>query len=119
MKSSFWTHYISDHTIHAICWTLIHSLWIGLAIALLAGLTISVTRKSSATFRYNLLCGILVLFTASVCITFCIEMRTPAIEQGPFRVGQIIHAPGKHIMIIPATTTPRLSLITRVVWLFN
>src|ERR1700739_4834880 len=99
MKNSFWTPYISDHTIHAICWTLIHSLWIGLAIALLAGLTISVTRKSSATFRYNLLCGILVFFAAAVCITFCIEMWTPALEQGPFHVGQFILAPDNHLMI--------------------
>ena len=104
MKSSFWTHYISDHTIHAICWTLIHSLWIGLAIALLAGLAISVTRKSSATLRYNLLCGILVIFTASVCMTFCLEMWTPAIVQGPFHVGQFILAPGNHLMIIPVST---------------
>lgn len=119
MKGSFWTSYISDHTIHAICWTLIHSLWIGLAIALLAGLTISVTRKSSAALRYNLLCGILVLFTASVWVAFFIEMQAPAMEQEPFRVGQIINTPGNHLMIIPAATAPHLSLFTRLVWLLN
>src|SRR6201996_9067689 len=119
MKSSFWTPYISDHTIHAICWTLIHSLWIGLAIALLSGFVISITRKSSAALRYNLLCGILVLFTLSVWITFWIEMGSSTIEQGHFSVGQIINAPDNHLMIIPATTAPHLSLITRIVWLLN
>src|ERR1700749_3912799 len=98
---TFWTPYISDHTIHAICWTLIHSLWMGLAIALLSGLVIALTRRSGAALRYNLLCGILVLFTLSVSITFCIEMWTPGIQQGPFHVGQIIHAPDNHIIIIP------------------
>ncbi|HEX3385058.1 MAG TPA: M56 family metallopeptidase, partial [Mucilaginibacter sp.] len=119
MKSSFWTPYISDHTIHAICWTLIHSLWIGLAIALIAGLVITLTKKSSAALRYNLLCGVLVLFTLSAWVTFFIEMRAPAIEQGPFQLGQIINAPGNHLMIIPATTAPHLSLFTRIVWLLN
>jgi bla regulator protein blaR1 len=119
MKSSFWTPYIPDHTINAICWTLIHSLWIGLVIALLSGLVITITRKSSATFRYNLLCGILMLFTLSVCITFYLEMWTPATVQGPFHVGQFILAPDNHIMIIPATTAPHLSLFSRMVVLLN
>src|SRR3569833_69620 len=119
MKSSFWTPYLSDHTIHAICWTLIHSLWIGLAIALLAGLVITITRKSSAALRYNLLCGTLVLFTLSVWITFWIEIQTSAIKEGAFRIGQVINAPDNHLMIIPVTTAPHLSLFSRMVWLLN
>ncbi len=119
MKSSFWTPYISDRTIHAICWTLIHSLWIGLIIALLSGLVISITRKSGAALRYNLLCGVLMLFTLSVGITFWIEMGAAEIEDGPFRIGQMIHAPNNHILIIPATTTPHLSLFSRIVFLLN
>jgi bla regulator protein BlaR1 len=110
-----WTPYISDHTINAICWTLIHSLWIGLAIALLSGLVITVTRKSSAVLRYNLLCGILVLFSLSVCLMFCLEMWTPANHQGPLHVGQFILAPDNHMIIVPATTVPYLSLTSRMV----
>ncbi|HVS90547.1 MAG TPA: M56 family metallopeptidase [Mucilaginibacter sp.] len=116
---TFWMPYISDHTIHAICWTLIHSLWIGLAIALLSGLVITITRKSTAVLRYNLLCGVLILFTLAVYATFWIEMGTSAIEHGSFRAGQIINAPGDHLMIIPDTTTPHVSLLTRAVWLLN
>ncbi len=118
MKSSFWTPYISDRTIHAICWTLIHSLWIGLVIALLAGLVITATRKSDAAFRYNLLCGILILFTVSVSVTFCIETWTSVAEQRTFHGTQSIHAPGGLNIIVPATT-PQVSFVSRVVMLLN
>lgn len=47
----------------AISWTLLHSLWIGLIAAFLAGITILVTKKSPASRRYNILTGILFLFT--------------------------------------------------------
>ena len=90
-----------------------------MAIALIAGLMITITRKSSAALRYNLLCGALMLFTASVYVTFCFEIWTPSVAQGPFHVGQIILAPDNHMIIIPATTAPHLSLISRIVVLLN
>src|SRR5471030_62773 len=73
MNTSFWALYISDGAIQAICWTLIHSLWIGLAIALLCGIVISVTRKSAAVLRYRLLCSLLVAFVCAIGITYYIE----------------------------------------------
>lgn len=76
MKTSLWTPYISEDTISAICWTLIHSLWIGMGIALLCGLLIATTRKASAKLRYRLLCALLLLFVASVGVTFYLEIRT-------------------------------------------
>ncbi len=88
MNTPFWTSYISDGTVKAICWTLIHSLWIGMIIALLAGIVISATRKSAANIRYSLLCSILVLFVLSVSVTFCLELQAtragePAYHTGP------------------------------------
>jgi bla regulator protein BlaR1 len=83
MNTSFWTPYISDGTIKAICWTLIHSLWIGMIIALLAGIIISLTRKSAATLRYHLLCAVLVLFVFSIVATCFIEVRTNTIAPIP------------------------------------
>ncbi|HJP63301.1 MAG TPA: hypothetical protein VJ844_07640, partial [Mucilaginibacter sp.] len=88
---TFWTPYISDHTINAICWTLIHSLWIGLAAALLTGLVITFTRKSGAALRYRLLCAILVLFVAAAGVTFYVEMRSG---------GAVRLSPGKTIVIV-------------------
>ena len=95
-----WTPYIPDHTIKAICWTLIHSLWIGLAVALLTGLVIMLTRKSSAALRYRLLCGILVLFVVSAGATFYLEMRSPGTLQLSPHAGNTFHADAKTFIII-------------------
>jgi bla regulator protein BlaR1 len=74
MGTSFLTQWLSDHEIKAICWTLIHSLWIGLIIAAFAGLIIAFTKKASSRMRYRLLCGILVLFVLSSGFTFYLEL---------------------------------------------
>jgi bla regulator protein BlaR1 len=77
MKATFLNQYISDHTIRAICWTLIHSLWIGVIAAALAGLVIAATKKATANLRYRLLCGILMLFVLVTGLTFFIELAKP------------------------------------------
>jgi bla regulator protein BlaR1 len=76
MNTSFWTPYISDGAVKAICWTLIHSLWIGMICAVITGMVITFTRKSSADTRYRLLCGILLLFVVSIAITYGIEAKS-------------------------------------------
>jgi len=76
--STLLTNWFSDQQIKAVCWTLIHSLWIGMIIALLAALVIMLTRKSAASLRYRLLCGILVLFVLAVSVVFYIEYHSPA-----------------------------------------
>lgn len=104
MKSPFWTPYLSDHTVKAICWTLVHSLWIGLAISLAAGLVITLTRRSTAALRYNLLCGILAVFALSVGITFLYEMQMPAAQQStPVQMVHIAYtsAQSKSIDLVP------------------
>jgi bla regulator protein blaR1 len=63
-------HLLNDETMQAICWTLIHSLWQGLLLAVLAGLVIMLTKKSSSVFRYNVLSVLFFLFVATACITF-------------------------------------------------
>ena len=78
MNTAFWTPYISDGTMKAIGWTLIHSLWIGMIIALLAGIIISLTRKSAAVLRYRLLCVVLVSFVMAIGITWYMEARSNA-----------------------------------------
>jgi bla regulator protein BlaR1 len=54
---------LSDEQMNAICWTLIHSLWIGLIFAMLAALIIACTRRTKAKLRYRLFCGLLLVFT--------------------------------------------------------
>ncbi len=83
MNTSFLAPYISDNTIKAISWTMIHSLWIGLVIALLTGLLITFSRKATADLRYRLLCGLLVIFIIAVGITFYIELgKSTGVNEG-------------------------------------
>ena len=62
MNTSFLPGIFADEHIRVICWTLIHSLWIGLVAAALAGAILVCTQKSSSELRYRLLCGCLVIF---------------------------------------------------------
>ncbi|MES2277190.1 MAG: M56 family metallopeptidase [Bacteroidota bacterium] len=74
MDNHYFSPYFSDHAIKAICWTLVHSLWIGLVVAALAGLVIAITKKSTASLRYNLLCALLLLFIAACGFAFLWEI---------------------------------------------
>ena len=59
----------SDHAINAIGWTLIHSLWQGLVLAILTGVVIQLTRKQPALVRYQLLTALLLVFLVTVAVT--------------------------------------------------
>jgi len=60
--------------VKALCWGLIHSLWIGLITALLAGMILLLSRKASAALRYQLLCAVMLLFLAGTGYTFYNEL---------------------------------------------
>ncbi len=59
----------------AIFHTLMHSMWQGFILALLAGLIMVSTRKLSASLRYRLLIGSLLLFVVIVVYTLVIELN--------------------------------------------
>ncbi|MBL7868123.1 MAG: M48 family metalloprotease [Flavobacterium lindanitolerans] len=63
----------NENILKAISWTLIHSVWQGLVLAILAGLVIVFTRKSKAAIRYNVLSGLFVMFLIAVGFTFNYE----------------------------------------------
>lgn len=67
---------VNDSIIKAVSWTLIHSLWLGLAAALLAGLTLLLTKKSTSAIRYNLLAGLSILFLVTIGFVFYNEFET-------------------------------------------
>jgi bla regulator protein BlaR1 len=69
------TNMIPDQLIKALCNTLIHSLWQGLILAAVTGLTIVLTKKASAALRYNLMIGFLVLFSATTIFTFFTQLH--------------------------------------------
>lgn len=60
----------ADKLVQSLCWTLVHSLWLGLVIAVMAGVIIIGTRKSTPLLRYNLLALTLVLFLSAMCFIF-------------------------------------------------
>ena len=71
------TAILSDEVLQAVCWTLIHSLWQGLVAAVIAALIITLTKRSSANLRYNLLIAVLALFFVTVSITAKRELSHP------------------------------------------
>jgi bla regulator protein blaR1 len=68
-------HLIPDTILRAICWTLLHSLWQGLLLALIAGVIMVMTKKASSALRYNLLCALLLLFLAASAYTFYAQLH--------------------------------------------
>jgi beta-lactamase regulating signal transducer with metallopeptidase domain len=59
----------------ALSWTLFHSLWQGLISAFIAGVTMMLTRRSSAGFRYNALSALFVLFIVTTIATYFYEQQ--------------------------------------------
>ena len=68
--------------IRALCWTLLHSLWQGLILAVVAGIVMVLTKRAKSATRYTIL-GFLVLgFLAVSGFTFFRELRMPASTGG-------------------------------------
>ncbi|MGN7986612.1 M56 family metallopeptidase [Pedobacter sp. 22226] len=68
---------LPQNWLHALGATLFHSLWLGIILALLAGLVMFTTRKASATWRYNLLTACLGSFVIAIGFTFYQELQEP------------------------------------------
>ena len=65
----------TDQTIQALYWTLVHSMWQGLLLALIGGVIIISTKKSGPELRYNLLTILFFLFIGATCFTFSHELQ--------------------------------------------
>jgi beta-lactamase regulating signal transducer with metallopeptidase domain len=63
----------------AICWTLLHSLWQGLFIALCACIAILATRKSVSVVRYNIVTALFIAFIIISGLTFLYEWKQSGI----------------------------------------
>lgn len=70
--------FLSNDIIRATGWTLIHSLWQGLVLALVAGILILFTRKARPALRYNIFTLLFFLLVGSALCTFFYELRQPA-----------------------------------------
>lgn len=67
---------VNETLIRVISWTLIHSLWQGFILAIVAGLIIITTKKSTAALRYNLLSIIFIGFLLILVGTFWMQLQT-------------------------------------------
>lgn len=98
MNASFFPEIFEDQHIRVICWMLIHSLWIGLIAAVLAGAILVCTQKSSSQLRYRLLCGCLIIF---VLITgFVFYQESTSFD----RAGMVTGAPDRiTLTVLPSS----------------
>lgn len=107
---------MNDALIKAISWTLIHSLWLGLAAAFLAGITLLLTKKAAPATRYNLLAGLSVAFLIAIGFVFYTEFETQAVvSQTNNRVKPGLQT--EHVITVPDAgikeeASAPLSLIT-------
>lgn len=62
--------------VQAFSWMLIHSLWQGLLLAIVAGVVLMLTKRSSAVIRYNLVFAQLLLFILGCIFTFTWEWNS-------------------------------------------
>ncbi len=66
----------SSGIIKALGWTLLHSLWQGLLIIMIASLVLIALRKHAATYRYAVLCGSMLTLLLAAVVTFFTVYQT-------------------------------------------
>ncbi len=94
-------NFIPETIIRALCWTLLHSLWQGLILAVVAGAVMLLTKRAPSSTRYFVL-GILAMsFLAGSAYTFVRELRSP-VTSTPSIAIHTAPAPG---LVGAATTT--------------
>lgn len=71
-----------SNLVNAVCQALLHSLWLGVVAALLAGIVIVLTTRSQPAVRYYLLISICGLFVLASLGFFCLNYQDqPALEK--------------------------------------
>lgn len=75
MSLLFIQNWFSAPLAKTIGWTLVHSLWQGILLTVIAGIFILFTRRSKPTFRYTVLSCLFIGFIACAGITFILEWQ--------------------------------------------
>lgn len=79
-----------ENLIRALNWTLIHSLWQGILLSLIAGAIILSTKQAKPSLRYNLLATVLISYIVGVVATFLyqLDFSMPVFKpnQGTFNI---------------------------------
>jgi bla regulator protein BlaR1 len=95
--------FIPESIVRALCWTLLHSLWQGLLLAVVAGGVMLLTKRAPSAMRYRIL-GVLVMgFLAVSGYTFFRELRSP-----------VAAAPSQAVLYLKPSAEARDLLAVRV-----
>ena len=113
------TNILSDQLIKALCNTLIHSLWEGIILAVLAGIVIVLTRRASAALRYNLMIGLLALFSVAISFTFFMQIHFAAVSDSAPVMTIAGTQPGQSSAVNPVTTTKQHNILENCIGYFN
>jgi bla regulator protein BlaR1 len=113
------TQLVPDIILRAVCWTLLHSLWQGLLVAVLAGIIMVLTKKSSSSLRYNLLCGLLFLFLAASGYTFYRQLPSTASSAVTTGAPAATTPASVVFTLTPAVTAVAQSRIDSLIQYFN
>ncbi|MEP7141489.1 MAG: M56 family metallopeptidase [Ferruginibacter sp.] len=108
-----------EDIIRALSWTLIHSLWQGMLLAMFAACVVFFTKKAAPALRYNLLTGALLIFITGVLATFSSQV----ISNAPIVPG-VPEIPASTMISLQPVITPlvaenKLSIADKAVEYFN
>ncbi len=100
-------NYLPENWLHALGATLFHSLWLGVILAVVSGIIMFSTRKSTAVNRYNLLTASLGLFVVVMAFIFCkelgISVKAAASGQGAVQLSLAEQLSGRQLSVTAKT----------------
>lgn len=108
----------AEEIIRAVSWTLLHSLWQGVLLSLIAAFIMLFTKKASPSLRYNLLSAALVVFITGMAVTFITQLvhATETAQTSVIPASQINSAQPSANLIAGKT---ELSIINKAVGFLN
>lgn len=90
---------LTGKIVQAICWTLLHSLWQGLLLAIITGVVMVLSKKAGSVLRYRLLSAIFIVFVIITGITFYKQLQLAE----PVSVSNIINPVQTPVNALPVT----------------
>lgn len=108
----------AEEIVRALSWTLLHSVWQGVLLSLIAALIMLFTKNQSPSLRYNLLSGTLVLFITGIFFTFFVQLVYPA---DTTQLSILTASPIDSVQpsANPITLNPGISVIDKAVGFLN
>ena len=85
---------------HVAGWVLVHFVWQGAAVAIVAAIALRLCRRQSASVRYGIACGALVAMLAGIALTGVV-IDPPAQETQSLRVSARTGSDGRADVLLP------------------